>query len=75
MEFIIAGMICFSKEDTDSMCLPFEQKPLVIYRSIEKCTTQTEKIKINLRKKFNKEGFLVDQLIVACLKNPHKSNA
>ena len=74
MEFIIVGMICFSKIDTNSVCLPFEQNPRVEYRKIEKCTTETEKMKIKMRKQFNKEGLLVDELIIACVKNPYKSN-
>jgi hypothetical protein len=74
MEFIIVGMICFSKIDTNSVCLPFEQNPRVEYRKIEECTTETEKMKIKMRKSFNQEGLLVDELIIACVKNPYKSN-
>ena len=75
MEFIIVGMICFSKIDTSSMCVPFEQSPVVIYRSIDKCIKQTEKTKIKMRKSFNEQGLLVDELIIACVNNPYKSNA
>ena len=75
MEFIIVGMICFSKIDTNSVCVPFEQNPVVIYKSIEKCVRETEKTKIKMRKSFNQEGLLVDELIIACVNNPYKSNA
>jgi hypothetical protein len=74
MEFIIVGMICFSKIDTNSICMPFEQSPRVEYRNLDKCIKDTEKQKIELRKSFNKEGLLVDELIITCVKNPYKSN-
>lgn len=74
MEWIIVGMICFSKIDTDSMCLPFEQNPIVSYKSLDKCMKETERRKTVLRTMFNKEGLLVDELVVACVNNPYKSN-
>jgi len=74
MEFIIVGMICFSKIDTNSICMPFEQSPRVEYRNLDKCIKDTEKQKIKLRKSFNKQGLLVDELIITCVKNPYKSN-
>jgi hypothetical protein len=73
MEFIIVGMICFSKIDTNSICMPFEQSPRVEYRNLDKCIEDTEKQKIKLRKSFNEEGLLVDELIITCVKNPYKS--
>ena len=74
MEFIIVGMICFSKIDTNSVCVPFEQNPRVEYRKIEKCVKETERTKIKMRKEFNQQGLLVDELIIACVKNPYKSD-
>lgn len=74
MEFIIVGMICFSKIDTNSVCLPFEQNPLIEYKKIERCLAHAEKQKIKMRKSFNQQGLLVDELIIACVKNPYKSN-
>ena len=74
MEFIIVGMICFSKIDTNSICMPFEQSPRVEYLNLDKCLEDTEKQKIRLRKSFNQEGLLVDELIITCVKNPYKSN-
>ena len=74
MEFIIAGIICFSKIDTDSVCLPFEQNPRVEYRNLDKCIEDAEKQKIKLRKSFNEEGLLVDKLTIICVQNPYKSN-
>ena len=74
MEFIIVGMICFSKIDTNSICMPFEQSPRVEYQNLHKCIKDTEKQKIKLRKSFNKEGLLIDELIITCVKNPYKSN-
>ena len=73
MEFIIVGMICFSKIDTNSVCLPFEQNPIIEYRKLDQCLKDAEKQKIKLRKTFNEEGLLVDELIIACVKNPYKS--
>ena len=73
MEFIIVGMICFSKIDTNSICMPFEQSPRVEYRNLDKCLEDAEEQKIKLRKTFNQEGLLVDELIIACVKNPYKS--
>ena len=73
MEFIIVGMICFSKIDTNSICLPFEQSPRVEYRKLDKCLEDAEEHKIKLRKVFNEDGLLVDELIIACVKNPYKS--
>ena len=74
MEFIIVGMICFSKIDTNSICMPFEQSPRVEYQNLDQCIEDTEKQKIKLRKSFNKEGLLIDELIITCVKNPYKSN-
>ena len=74
MEFIIVGMICFSKIDTNSVCLPFEQNPRVEYRKLDKCLEDAKKQEIKMRKTFNREGLLVDELIIACVKNPYKSN-
>lgn len=73
MEFIIVGMICFSKIDTNSVCLPFEQKPRVEYRKLDKCMEEAKKQEIKMRKVFNEDGLLVDELIIACVKNPYKS--
>ena len=74
MEFIIVGMICFSKIDRDSICMPFEQNPRVEYQKLDQCLKDAEKQKMKLRKSFNREGLLVDELIIACVKNPYKSN-
>ena len=73
MEFIIVGMICFSKIDTNSICMPFEQSPRVEYQNLDKCLEDAEKQKMRLRKSFNEEGLLVDELIITCVKNPYKS--
>ena len=73
MEFIIVGMICFSKIDTDSICMPFEQSPRVEYQKLDQCLEVAEKQKMILRKSFNSEGLLVDELIVSCVNNPYKS--
>ena len=73
MEFIIVGMICFSKIDTDSICMPFEQSPRIEYQKLDQCLEDVEEHKIKLRKVFNEEGLLVDELIVSCVKNPYKS--
>ena len=54
--------------------MPFEQSPRVEYRNLDKCIEDTEKQKIRLRKSFNQEGLLVDELIITCVKNPYKSN-
>jgi hypothetical protein len=54
--------------------MPFEQSPRIEYRKLDKCIEDAEKQKIKLRKSFNKEGLLVDELIITCVKNPYKSN-
>lgn len=74
MEFIIVGIICFSGMDVSRLCLPFEESPVVKYTSLEKCYIERKIIDTDIRKKFKKQGLIVDEVIVACVENPYKKD-
>lgn len=67
MEYVILGMLCFSRIDIIPACVPFEKDPIVHYISKEKCQKEADRLNIELKEAFEKDGFTVHSIETKCV--------
>jgi len=68
MEFVILGFMCFIKAEIGvPACLPFEQQPIVYYQTRERCEKEANRLKVELKKSFENDGFEILEFDVQCI--------